>query len=262
MKKLLTVISGVVLLSAAIACSSQPDGVVPEGKMVDLMTDVYRAEALADINYSQFHTDTARTLLKQAVFDRYGITQEEFDSTMMWYGIHLDKYLEINEKVTERLERMAEAAQSSPYYMSAIQGDSVDTWTEGSHYVITRRSPSDFLQFRLENDENWEKGDSYTWQFKNSNRLSEIIWGMCIDYDDGSTDFRTAAVTDDGWNRLTVVLDTLRNPQSVYGYMQVKPIEGEMIFIDSLSLVRRRFNPEMYRQRYGQQRFYYGSRSR
>lgn len=262
MRKLLTVISGVLLLSASEACNTQPDGVVPEGKMADLMTDIYRAEALADMNYSQFRTDTARTLLKQAVFDRYGITQEEFDSSMMWYGMHLDKYMDINEKVTERLERQVEEAQSSPFYMAALQGDSVNTWTESAHYVITPRSPSDFLQFRLEADENWEKGDSYTWQFKNVNRLSPIIWGMYIDYEDGSTDIRTAMVTDDGWSRMTVVLDTLRNPEAVYGFMEVTPADGEMIFIDSLSLVRRRFNPEMYRQRYSQQRFYYGGRRR
>ena len=84
---------------------------------------------------------------------------------------------------------------------------------------------------------------------------------MCIDYEDGSTDIRSAVVTEDGWSRMTMVLDTLRKPQTVYGFMEVVPAEGEMIFIDSLSLVRRRYTPETYRQRYSQQKFYYGRRS-
>ncbi len=259
MRKLPAILAVTVFLSL-IGCRSTPDNVLTPDEMADLLVDIHHAEAIADVQYSRYSPDTMRAALRQSVYDRHGITQADFDTSLAWYGHHIEKYIDLYDVVIERLEKQVEQAGSYKGAGGFLSGDSVDAWDGSSHYVLTRRSPAHYLDFNIPRDDNWRNGDSYTWQFKVFNRLSPMEVGVFVDYGDGSTDYMTSTVEQDGWFRTTVALDSLRDPQSVYGYIFVEPRTDEEIYIDSLSLIRKRFVEPTYQRRYQQRRFKYGKR--
>ena len=256
----LPAILAVAALVLLIGCRTTPDNVLTPDEMADLLVDIHHAEAVADVQYSMYSPDTMRAALRQSVYDRHGITQADFDTSLAWYGRHIEKYIDLYDVVIERLEKQAEQAGTYRGGSGSLSGDSIDAWDGSPHYVLTRRSPMHFLDFNLARDDNWKNGDSYTWQFKVFNRLSPMEVGLFVDYGDGSTDYMTSNVEQDGWFRTTVVLDSLRDPQSVYGFILVEPRDDEEIYIDSLSLIRKRFVENTYHSRYHQRRFKYGKR--
>lgn len=258
MKRLPAIFLLAALLPVLFGCRSTPDEVLTPDEMADLLVDFHRGEALADLQYSRFREDSSRVALRQSIYERHGVTQADFDTSIAWYGRHVDKYVELYDIVIERLERQVEEAGNLASGTASFSGDSVNVWAESPYYVFTRRSPAAYIDFHVDRDSNWKNGDSYTWQFKVMNRLSDMQFGLNVDYDDGSTDYLTADVEQDGWNRLTVVLDSLRKPVSVYGFLVTDVRPDEEIYVDSLSLVRKRYDSSLYHRRYSQQKFRYG----
>ena len=141
---------------------------------------------------------------------------------------------------------------------ASFAGDSIDTWIESPFYIIGKGSPSAMLKFNFASDENWHPGDSYTWQFKTLNQRTDAEMAIYLDYDDGTTEMMMTDFSADGWQRLTIVADSLRNPVNVYGYTSFELPPMDNIYVDSVSLVRKRLTPEQYRYRYRQRSFNYG----
>lgn len=252
------VISILTFIFALVACKSTPDGVLDHDDFVNLLVDVHKGEAYTDINFRDFRADSTKQAYKQSILAKHEISQADFDTTMMWYGAHIEDYLEVYDDVIARLEK--EVAQNNATISASLSlvGDSVNTWTENSHYVLNRRSPSQFLQFYIAKDENWEPGDSYTWQLKAFNRQSQANWTMVVEYDDNTSEYRSAEIEEDGWNKLTIVVDSLKNPIALYGFARFNIRDDEEIYLDSVSLIRNRVNVVEYRRRYNQKRFNFG----
>ena len=101
MKKLVYLIIALFVLAA---CSHDPDYVIGEKDMVDLLVDVHKAEAVIESNYNQYSSKADKKKLREAVFLKHGITQEQFDTNLVWYGHHIEDYMKIYEQVVERLK--------------------------------------------------------------------------------------------------------------------------------------------------------------
>lgn len=42
---------------------------------------------------------------------RHGVTREQFDTTLVWYGHHIETYMKIYDRVVERLKAENEEAK-------------------------------------------------------------------------------------------------------------------------------------------------------
>ncbi|WP_290375446.1 hypothetical protein, partial [uncultured Muribaculum sp.] len=71
-------------------------------------------------------------------------------------------------------------------------------------------------------------------------------WTMAVDYTDGTSDYMTSSVNQDGWNELKLVTDSAKTAKYIYGNISMNPIPGESVYLDSISLVRSRFSPSTY----------------
>ncbi len=245
-------------LMLLVGCKSTPNGVLSHDDFVDLLVDLHKGEAYTDIFFREFREDSMKATYQQSLLKKHGITQEEFDTTMVWYGAHIEEYISVYDDVIAQLEKESSQITATANQALSLIGDSVNLWHESSHYVINRRSPSQFLQFYVEYDENWENGDSYTWQFKTFNNVSSAIMAMVVEYKDFSTEYRTDDVKEDGWKKMTMVIDSLKTPVALYGYVKFDVREDEEVYIDSMSLIRNRFTELEYRRRFNQKRFEYG----
>ena len=249
---------GILFVFILLMSCSDKGGVLSHDDFVSLLVDIHKGEAYTDINFRDFRMDSARAAYKQSILAKHGITQEEFDTTMVWYGMHIEDYLEVYDDVIAELEKEVANSNASLNASLSLIGDSVNTWTESSYYVINKKSPSQFLTFYLEKDENWEPGDSYTWQMKTFNRLSPAKWTMVIAYEDKTAEYKSEEIADDGWTKMTMVIDSLRTPVALYGYAEFNIHNDEVIYVDSVSLIRNRVTELDYRRRFNQRRFNFG----
>ena len=90
------------------SCSSRPGEVLSDDVMAALLADLYVGEAYTVLegpmaaSASIGDIDSAQRVLRQGTMQKHGVTEAQFDTTLRWYGHHLDRYDDVCEKVIER----------------------------------------------------------------------------------------------------------------------------------------------------------------
>lgn len=247
----LPAISSLLLLAAA-ACSKVPGDIIRPDDMAALMADVHVGEAVVEMNRTTFYNDSLRQAMKQSVLLRHSVTTEQFDSSLAWYGRHIDVYMEVYDATIERLEhRLIESGNRiAGDNALSIAGDSVDVWPDARYLAVSDRSPSRLVAFNFPRDPNWERGDRYVWRAKFVNATEKSEWLIGAEYADGDVEWITTQTDGDGWKEIAFQSDSLREPTRVYGYMSLRNRRGAPLFVDSIELVRRRLNADNYRRPY------------
>lgn len=221
-------------------CRKQPDGVLSQEDMALVVADLHIADGVTSLNYSEFPTDSARQALKQSVLAAHGVSQQQLDTSFMWYGAHLDKYMEVCDRVIEILEERQSNIAAGASAQIAMAGDSVELWPNARHIVGTPRMLSRILTFRIDPDTNWRPGDIYTLQYKVINARNRVASRILADYSDGTTAYRDEPGTSQGVATSRIQLDSTRTPERVYGYILLDPDQRDYFHLDSISLVRTR----------------------
>ncbi len=239
----------VMLALACVSCDRTPGYVIKPKKMAALLADIHKGEGVVDLQGSHYRNDSVKKVLKQSIYMHHGVTQEDVDTSLAWYGHNIDVYKEMYGMVIKQLEdelNDADIAADGKSVQVSVVGDSVNVWSELPYRRFSPQSPSDFIRFKFNSDENWEKGDSYTWKLYANNHVLPISWTICADYNDGSTDYISSKFYGGGWQELKLHTDTAKTLRSVYGALQYLPMKGETSYIDSISLTRVRFSPDDY----------------
>lgn len=242
------IVAGLLLAFALAGCHGVPSDVIQPEDMAQLMADVHTGEAVVDMNRREYETDSSRQAFKQSVYMRHGVTSEQVDSSLAWYGRNITRYIEVYDRTIEILEHRltemgnrvaAEAAMS-------VSGDSVDVWPNPRHLAITALSPTNILTFDFGQDENWQQGDSYTFRAKFFNNGPQSEWQLAAEYTDGSVETIYSGFGGDGWRELLLISDSLRTMQRIRGYLKADLPPAGPVRLDSISLVRKRLDPTHY----------------
>lgn len=237
---------------AAVACSKVPEGVIAPDDMARLMADVHTGEAVIELNRSDYQNDSMKQTMKQSVLLRHGVTSEQFDSSLAWYGRHIDVYMDVYDATIEILERRLLETGNSIAAENAlsIDGDSVDVWPNPRYISLTDRLPSRFVSFNFGRDPNWKKGDSYTWRAKVFHSTDNMEWLIGVEYDDGGAEWHTTTMNGTGMKDISFQTDSSRNATRIFGYISAANQAKQPLRLDSITLVRRRMNPQTYRRNY------------
>ena len=78
--------------------------VLSEDDMIDLLTDIHKSEAIIEMSPQNYRGDSLKAVVRQSVFAKHNVTQEEFDSSIVWYGHNVGKYIKIYDGVIARLD--------------------------------------------------------------------------------------------------------------------------------------------------------------
>ena len=251
------ILPAAVLMILVAACSKTPRGILDQEDMAMLMADVYCGESVIDFNMSHYSNDSMKKVVKQSVLMAHNIEPEQFDSSIAWYGRHIEDYIKVCDRAVEILEARAVDIPDDPHGNNRIlvAGDSAQVWPLQQYYHISAATPSKYVVFNLTSDDNWEPGDEYTLSFKSINMRTPIKSLLAVDYEDGGTQYSRSSLDADGWEKTVIKLDTTRVANAVYGYIQFNPQTNEDIYVDSVSLVRTRVNLLNYRSRRSQASF-------
>lgn len=96
-------ILSVLFLIILSACGNRPRWVLSEDKMEDVLYDIHIADAEVEMDYTYFNENKDRKPeLYNTVFEKHGITKEQFDTSLVWYSADMERYMKIYEKMLQR----------------------------------------------------------------------------------------------------------------------------------------------------------------
>ncbi|MGN0235532.1 MAG: DUF4296 domain-containing protein [Paludibacteraceae bacterium] len=92
------------LLGAVCLSSCRPRGVLSSREMRSVLHDLHRADAILQVAGYNYGHDAALAKYYQQVLEKHGITQAQFDSSLVWYTDHPQRFDKIYPKVVAELE--------------------------------------------------------------------------------------------------------------------------------------------------------------
>jgi hypothetical protein len=143
--------------------------------MEDILYDYHLALAMSrqkggsDLDYN-------RTLYIQSVFKKYGVTEAEFDSSLVYYYSHAyrlkDIYSEVNQRLSDEANNLGVAVGDiNRYSQYSSTGDTANIWNQQTDVMLIPRPTMNRFDFTVKVDSTFKKGDSFMFQY-----MSEYIW--------------------------------------------------------------------------------------
>ena len=163
------VIVGATVLVLLSACTPQvPSKYLQPDDMEDLMYDYYLSQGIS--NSQPRTTDYDRRYNMQAVLKKYGLTNEEFDSTLVYYYNHMELmdaiYSNIQKRLgDEALELGASEGEVERFTIQSVSGDTTDVWEGKRQLMLLPIPPYHIVQFSQKADTSYYKGDSFLLTF-------------------------------------------------------------------------------------------------
>lgn len=226
-----------------------PSDCIGEDELEDILYDYHLAQAMAErkgdsVNYY-------RRSYAEAVFQKYGITEAEFDSSMVWYSKHATYLNEIYKRLNERLEADmkalgAQGASTDAFAQLTAQGDTANIWHDQAFLVLRPEVGVDRYHFTLNADTSFYKGDEMLWRFRSkiiSNyNQNEVYAGLWVRYDNDSVAAVTQPLFSNNKAELRIKGDTARSIKQVNGFVYLRRNEKvkdfRMVTLTDIALVR------------------------
>lgn len=282
MRRILLHISLLILAVSMLSCDKTPRGVLSVNDMADLIVDLQLANSYIESNYNDFTTDSSKQVLRQSIFKEHGITQQDYDSSLVWYAHNMEDYVKAYDKAVGKLKDKYEKLQKSnmgnngpsdiiaegnmpgepthnPIPRPAggkklkrlektgdTKADSIDMWKGKRSYWLTQGAQQGFITFDLLPDAGHKPGDRYQLAYKLMRGGNEFKVSLNVDYSDGSTSQMARGTNSDGWVVIDVQSDTSRTVRRVYGYVSYNIKPGHTAYVDSLMLMRTHLNKGNY----------------
>lgn len=106
-KSILIVLLGVICLSGC-----RPRGVLSSREMQRVLVDLHRADAVLQVGGYNYGHDEDLAKYYQEILNQHGITQAQFDSSIVWYTNNPQRFDKIYPRVIKDLEAERERWQA------------------------------------------------------------------------------------------------------------------------------------------------------
>ena len=164
------------VLMLVVACKpTVPSEYIQPGDMEDILYDYHLALAMSRQKGGR-EVDFNRSLYFQSVLKKHGVTEAEFDSSLVYYYSHVyrlkDIYSEVNQRLSDEATSLGVAVGDiNRYSQYSTTGDTANIWNQQTDLLLVPCPTMNRYDFTVKVDSSFKKGDSFMFQF-----MSEYIW--------------------------------------------------------------------------------------
>ena len=148
---------------------SVPRKYISPQKLEAILYDYHLANAVLSVNQNYEDTLQAR-VYKLAVLKKHGVTEAEYDSSMVYYTRHAERLRVIYENLSTRLEGEAAAMGASlnsvtQYISVSNTGDTANVWTGDRSVTLLQHPMFNSYSYQMEVDSTFRAGDHFILNF-------------------------------------------------------------------------------------------------
>lgn len=235
----------------------KPTYVLDEDRMEELLYDYHLAKAMGE-NLPAGES-YKRALYMEYVFQKHGTTEQQFDTSMVWYTRHAEvlskMYGRVSKKLKEeqeQVDRLIAIRDNKP--KTSAQGDSIDVWLMERMIRLTGMPLSNKLTFEIPTDTNFHARDTLQWSVyyrfldAQPDTAQAALMSMAVQYENDSIIGETKIVMSTGMERIRIQSDTLGAIKKVQGFIYYTAKRDSImhLFADSISLLRYHSNDSLF----------------
>lgn len=220
--------TALLLLLLASCKPSLPKGVLSESKMTDVLYDYHLAQSMPAQYVKEGGKEERQSgyVYMQAVFKKHGITEAEFDSSMVFYCGDLKRLHAIFDRVSRRLERDADvlgvsAGPRDVYAGLKAFGDTANVWSGRPLFAIKSNNRDNLQSWDVLCDSSWLAADDVLWRFNtlflSKDGMFDLYAELIVTYRNDSIRSYTSHINRNGQSELRIQTDSAWVPRSIHG---------------------------------------------
>lgn len=239
------------LIILFISCEDRPKNVLSRSEMENVLYDYHMMQGIINQLPGEERTEKAQDYIN-AVFEKHGITEAQFDTSIIYYNRHAEDLHKIYKNLKERYNAANEEIQivNGNNDMMAIYetgGDTTNLWSSSSLYAFHHKSLLNKESFTIYADSSFHKNDqlimTLTPLFIRESRDDydiSLCVGLSVMYTDGRHIGTTRTITNNGTQQLTLKTDAEKEVKSITGffYYRGKKSTRNLCIVDNISLIR------------------------
>ncbi len=241
----------VVAMSLASCTPSVPSQYLQPDEMEDILFDYHLAQAVAEKGGNKQESRYNQSLYYHAVLDKHGVTEADFDSSLVYYYTYTDRLADVYDNVSKRLQDEAMRAGAmvgdiNKYSEYSTTGDTANVWTEASAMVLLPEPPYNKYTFSIEADSTYELGDSYLFMFdadflvQQGSKEANVCFVLTYENDSVAVFYNT--VRNPGAVEMRASASTKKALKNIRGFIYFgygsKNVGAKILFINKIQLVR------------------------
>lgn len=229
----------VIMALALAACVRRPEHVVSDEKMARVVADLELAEAYMESMHGPRTPEKKREIV-DFIIDKHGLSREDFDSTMSWYGRNIDAYYAMCDMAEKQLaDRKRRLAGNK-----SVEVESSDLWPYQRQSFLSPISGTDAFRFSLPVSD-VQKGQRLNLKFRLNNPVSaNALFG--VEYDNGEKSYITRPLYQTKSLDLSLQTDTGKTVSRIFGNMTVSDQNLLPLWLDSIYLKALPFDSMEY----------------
>lgn len=260
--KILRIVLFISLFILMLACKPQvPDKYLQPDEFENILYDYHLADAMANEDEDAEATTYDVVLYRQSVLRKYGITQAQFDSSLVYYMRHADRLHKVYENLSSRFENEAMALGASAndirrYGDMKSARDTLNIWHGVPAAMFMPVSPYNVISFEIPADSTYKKGDklilSFNCDFLYNEGIKDGLALLALQFKNDSVASNTVRMSMNSNYSVTVADNNGKGIKSVRGFICLnnREVHGEerrendlrIMFVDNIRLVRMRNN--------------------
>lgn len=231
--------------SLLIACGRHiPKDVILPDKMEEILYDYHLSISMSD--NIPYEDNYKKKSYQNFVFQKHGITEAEFDSSMVWYTRNTELLADIYTNLSQRfskqrdyIENFLEARKENDFV--SMPGDTVDVWPYKSLYWLTDNRFNNQFVFKINPDSNFHVKDAFLWK-ANYTFIAKgnVTMALNILYDNDSVVGLSKQITQSGTDSIYLCPDSANTIRSLNGFIHLtsdSTSHGSVI-INDISLIK------------------------
>ncbi|MCD8178726.1 MAG: DUF4296 domain-containing protein [Tannerellaceae bacterium] len=208
------------------------------------------AEAMVNIDYKTYQDSGYKESLYESVFRKHKITQETYDSSLVWYGKNLDIYMAIYDRIRKDLDqRITDLGDIQASAAPTAKNDSVDIWPRRPYLAFSPEAFFNGVVFDIKPERNYSSGSNFV--------LGLRVWGLNpnmkqrpeirLSVEQGDTILTVNnTITKDGYYETRLQSLPTRQVKRVFGYIRLDNAGNDYykVYADSLNLMRYNYRAD------------------
>ena len=250
MKMRWLLICGLALMTS---CGKQiPDDIIQPEQMEELLYDYHLSIGMStNLKVGENYKKDA---FKRYIFQKYQVTEADFDSSMVWYTRNALKLAEIYENLEKRFRRehthigMLLESQQEVDMRITSPGDTVDVWGKRTLYWLNGSPLLNQLAFEIKADTNFKANDTFVWSADyHFLPKGKVAMGFNLIYDNDSVTGVVKEISESGRQSISLHADSVSRIKNLNGFIYVLPEDSSMhnnIVVNQISLMRYHAIPD------------------
>lgn len=244
-----------ILTIAVMGCKpTVPKQFIQPGDLEDILYDYHVAQAMAgeDGSRSSYDNGYNKNAYFMAVLKKYGVTEAEFDSSLVYYYSHAERLRSIYQDVRERLNEDAKALGASvgdinKYSQYSATGDTANVWQNETDVLLIPLPTQNRYDIMVKADTSYYKGDTFMFQFMSDfiyqSGQRDAIVCLVAKYEGDSITQTTSHISITGQSQVRIPQNREGRLKELRGYIYLNNNERDadikkMLFVSQIQLIR------------------------